>query len=291
MNGSSDELSRAYLDSLAIEWRHLNSAAATTECEIFGKKLSTPVMCAGMAHYDKLNPGGAVLFAEGAKAAGTAMFTGMTPDGELDKVIAVGAPAARIIKPFADRDRVLRLIEHDEKSGAAAFAMDIDHVFKKDGSIYDFFGDMLEPQTEETLRLYQSSTSLPFFPKGVLSVHDAEICARAGCKGIIISHHQNMFPWSVPPIKVLPEIKKAVGDSMTVLIDSNLDSGYDVFKALALGADGVFVGRPLRQSFADEGAEGVRKHIARMTDELRCCLARTGSPDIRHIDKNVIVRL
>ena len=291
MNGSSDELSRAYLDCLAIEWRHLDSCEATTECELFGRKLKTPILCGGMARYDALRDGGAVLFAEGAKAAGTAMFTGMTGDEEFERIIAAGAPAARIIKPFADREKVMSFIRHDEAHGAAGVAMDIDHVYRKDGGIQDFFGEMLEPQTKETLALWQSCTSLPFFAKGVLSVRDALLCAEAGIKGIIVSHHQNMFPWSVPPMKVLPEIRKAVGNSLTILIDCNFETGYDVFKALALGADGVFVARPLRPSFAENGAEGISAHIGRMTDELRACLARTASPDVRHIDPTVIVRM
>ena len=98
---SSDELQRAALDSYAIAWRHLESREATTACTLFGRALETPILCGGMAHYDKLHEGGAVAFAEGAKAAGTSMWTGMSSDEDHEKLIAVGAPAGRIIKPFA----------------------------------------------------------------------------------------------------------------------------------------------------------------------------------------------
>ena len=291
MTRTSDELQRAYLDSYAIAWRHLESREATTACKIFGKELKTPIMCGGMAHYEKMNEGGAVAFAEGAKAAGTSMWTGMSSDEDHERVIAVGAPAGRIIKPFADHERVIAHIRHDECCGAAAVAMDIDHVYKKDGSLYDFFGAPLESPTRAVLEEYQKCSSLPFFPKGVVSVRDAAICAEAGCAGIIISHHQNMFPWTVPPLKALQEIRKELGNALTILIDSDFETGYDVFKALAFGADGVFVARPMMPVFKEKGAAGVTEHINRMTDELRCCLARTASPDMYHIDPDVIVKL
>ena len=288
---SSDELQRAYLDSYAIAWRHLESGEAPTACTIFGKELKTPIMCGGMAHYENMHEGGAVAFAEGAKAAGTSMWTGMSSDEDHERVIAVGAPAGRIIKPFADHERVIAHIRHDERCGASAVAMDIDHVYKKDGSLYDFFGAPLESPTRAVLEEYRACSSLPFFPKGVVSVRDAAICAEAGCAGIIISHHQNMFPWTVPPLKALREIRRELGDSLTILIDGDFETGYDVFKALAFGADGVFVARPMMPVFKDKGAAGVAEHITRMTDELRCCLARTASPDIYHIDPDTVVKL
>lgn len=291
MNGNSDEIQRAYLDRFAIEWRHIGSCDATTECEVFGRKLATPVMCGGMAHYERMNEGGRVAFAEGAKAAGTAIFTGMSSNEELESVLAVGAPAGRIIKPFADRDKVVSLIRHDAVAGACAFAMDIDHVYKKDGSRYEFFGDPLEPQTEETLRLYAGCSDLPFYPKGILSVRDAEICAKAGCEGIIISSHQNMFPWCPPTLKVLREVKAALGNDLKIIVDSCFETGYDVFKALAFGADGVFIARSLREDFTAKGAEGVAAHINKVTDELRGCLAKTGSKDIYHIDPSCVVEI
>ena len=288
---TSDELQRACLDGYAIEWRHLESREASTACTIFGKKLATPIMLGGMAHYEKMREGGAPLFAEAAKRVGTSMWTGMSSDEDHEKVIAVGAPAGRIIKPFADHDRVIAHIQHDERCGAAAVAMDIDHVYKKDGSLYDFFGAPLESPTRAVLEEYRKCSSLPFFPKGVLSVRDAAICAEAGCAGIIISHHQNMFPWTVPPLKALQEIRRELGKTLTILIDSDFETGYDVVKALAFGADGVFVARPLMPLFKEKGPEGVAEQLSHMTDELRCCLARTASEDIYHIDPDVIVKL
>ena len=294
MAGNSDELNRAYLDSYAIEWRFLTEKpfnGASAVCELFGKKLSTPIMCGGMAHYDAMHPDGAAYFARCAQSAQTAMFTGMATNAELENVIATGVPCGRIIKPFEDRDYVISLMQHDEKAGAWAVSMDIDHAYKKDGSLCIFEGRPLATQTRVALEEYQKSISIPFLPKGVLSVHDAVICAEAGCKGIIISAHQNMFPWTYPPIKVLQEIRRELGRSVTVFVDSNLETGYDVFKALAFGADGVFVARPLRRLFIEKGPEAVAEHIKSMTGELTACMARTGAADIRSINPGCIREL
>lgn len=291
MNGNSDALTRAYLDRFAIAWRHLNPTAADTACTLLGKRLATPIMAGGMAHYQALHSGGAALFAQGVAAAGSAMWTGFCFNEEMEQIIASGAPAVRIIKPFADQDIVLRAIAHDAAAGAWAFAMDVDHAYDKKGGVSNFFGQPLAPQTRESLAEYAAASELPFFVKGVLSAHDAEICAKAGVAGIVVSHHQNMFPWSVPPLAVLPEIRKAVGEEMCVVVDCGMESGYDVFKALALGADAVCVARPLRNSFAEGGAEGVQAHLQRMTEELRVCLLRTGSSDPGHIDPSVLYPL
>lgn len=291
MAGSSDELTRSYLDRFAICWQHIGGCEATTETDFFGHRLKTPIMSGGMAHYQRLREGGAVEFARGVKDAGTVMWTGFCPDAEMEAIIAVGAPAVRIIKPFADEKLVLSHIEHDAKAGAAAFSMDIDHVFDKKGRIGEFFGHPYAPQTVESLGTYAHATDIPFVVKGVLSVEDACRCAEAGVQGILLSHHQNMFPWSVPPLAILPEVRKAVGKDMTIIADCGIETGYDAFKALALGADAVCIARPLRPVFTEGGPEAVCERIVKMTDELRLCLSKTASSDIRHIGPSVLKEL
>lgn len=290
MTGNSDELTRAYLDRFCIEWRFLETAEATTACTLFGKALATPIMLGGMAHYDRLQSGGAPLYAQAARLANTAIWTGFCTAQELEPVLAVGAPAARIIKPFANRDLVLEAIAHDKQAGACAIAMDIDHVYDKTGRCGTFFEQPLASPSRAALEEF-AHAGLPFYAKGVLSVQDAVLCAEAGAAGIVLSSHQNMFPWSIPPVKLLPEIRAAVGDRLTILADSGLATGYDVFKALAWGANGVFVVRPMIPLFREGGPQSVAARVESMTDELRVCLSRTGAKDICHIDPTVIREL
>ena len=178
MHGSSDELTRNYLDKFAICWQHIGGCEATTETEFFGHKLTTPIMSGGMAHYHRLREGGAVEFAQGVRDAGTVMWTGFCPDEEMEKIIDVGAPAVRIIKPFADENLVLKHIEHDAKAGAAAFSMDIDHVFDKKGRIGEFFGHPFVPQTVELAEAADALVGIVF--KGQIVIKEDQIRMHGG---------------------------------------------------------------------------------------------------------------
>ena len=95
------------------------------------------------------------------------------------------------------------------------------------------------------------------------------------------------MPYSIPPLMALPEIKKAVGNDITVLVDCGFESGMDVFKALALGADGVCVGRELMKALKG-GSEAMTRRIVEMTLELKTIMARTGSKSVKDIDPSVI---
>ena len=129
--------------------------------------------------------------------------------------------------------------------------MDIDHCFDSKGR-YDMVGDLpMRPKTTDQLREYVRRSTRPFIVKGVLSAADAKKCAQAGVKGIVVSHPHGILPGAVPPLMVLPEIRKAVGDQLTIFADCGFESGLDAFKALALGADGVMVGRELMKHLPD----------------------------------------
>ena len=173
-----------------------------------------------------------------------------------------------------------------------AVGMDIEHSLHSDDPEPDVvLGQPMRLPTTEELRRFIGSTRLPFFIKGALSVQDAVRALDLGCAGIILSHHNGITRWAVPPVSLLSEIRKAVGSGLLLIADGGMESGFDVFKALALGADAVTVGRPLMEPLKEKGPEGVAEQLSHMTDELRCCLARTASEDIYHIDPDVIVKL
>ena len=136
----------------------------------------------------------------------------------------------------------------------------------------------LKRQTKEDIRSYVEAADLPFIVKGVLSVSDALKCAEAGAKGIVISHHRGRMPFAIPPLMVLPEIKKALGDDcgMELFVDCGISSGADAYKALAMGAKAVSVGRAIMPGLASEGTEGVKKYVTAMNQELATIMGYTG---------------
>ena len=88
-------------------------------------------------------------------------------------------------------------------------------------------------------------------------------------------------------VMALPRIREAVGDRLIVIVDGGIETGFDAFKALALGADAVTVGKAIMPAIK-EGAESVCDTLEKMTKQLRAMMLRTGSPDLKHIDSSVI---
>lgn len=289
--GDSNQITRKYFDSLLIEMRHIDAVTPSTEIELYGETFSTPIMTAALSHLDNCRTDGAAEMARGAKAANALMWTGMGEDEELERITATGAKVVKIIKPHYDNSIILKKIEKAEELGVLAVGMDIDHAFDGKGQYDNVLGLPMAPKTLDEIKSFIKATKLPFIIKGVLSVQDALKCAEAGAKGIIVSHHHGIMDYAVPPLMILPEIVKALGDSMPVFVDCGIASGYDAFKAMALGASAVCVGRALMGPLADEGAEGVRRKITELTQELSGVMARTCTSDVRHIDPTLIRKL
>lgn len=98
--------------------------------------------------------------------------------------------------------------------------------------------------------------------KGILSAHDALKALEYGCDGIVVSNHGGrQIDGETASLDVLPEIVEAVKGRMTILFDSGIRTGADVFKAVALGADAVLVGRPWVYGMAHGGERGVRQYV------------------------------
>jgi isopentenyl diphosphate isomerase/L-lactate dehydrogenase-like FMN-dependent dehydrogenase len=248
-------------------------------------------MTAALSHMNKTHPDGMVEIARGAVAANAVMWSGMGDFSELEGIIATGARTIKITKPSADRDFLREKIAHAEKSGCIAIGIDIDHSFNGNGDYDNVFGTPLKAISLEELKDFVQMTQLPFIIKGVLSEADAYKCVDVGVKGIVVSHHHGIQQFSVPPLYILPRIKQAVGDDLKIFVDCGVNSGMDAFKALALGADAVCIGRALMEPLGKDGATGVKEKIEQMNRELATVMARTCSKDIGHIDPALIHRI
>ncbi len=286
--GDSNRITREYFDSLLIEMRHIDSLIPATTLELYGETFSTPVMTAALSHLDNSRPNGAVEMAKGAYDSNAILWTGMGEEAELEAIIATGARTVKIIKPHADNNVIYRKIEHAEKCGALAVGMDIDHAFDRKGKFDNVLGLPMSGKTLDEIKSFIRSTKLPFIIKGVLSEQDAAKCVEAGARGIVVSHHHGIMDYAVPPLMILPKISEVIRGSIPIFVDCGVSSGIDVFKALALGADAVCVGRTLMDALKEDGADGVKRKIETMTEELSGVMARTCSAGIKHIDPSVI---
>lgn len=287
-SSNPDTITRDYFDSLLLETRYIDSELPSTKMELFGEEFDTPIMTAALSHLHNPSDGMAI-YGKGAALANAVHWVGMGEDAELEGVVATGARSIKIIKPHADNKEVFRKIEHAVKVGCLAVGMDTDHAFNSIGGYDDVFGLPMKSKSVEELSEFVQAAGVPFIVKGVLSPRDAEKCVKAGCSGLVVSHHHGMVDYSVPPLMVLPEIVKAVGNEIPVFVDCGIISGMDAYKCLALGAKAVSVGRHLMPLLKD-GPEAVAQRIYEMNAELAGIMARTGVKSLDDMDPTVIHR-
>ncbi|MEN9844559.1 MAG: hypothetical protein RLZZ612_2388, partial [Pseudomonadota bacterium] len=139
-------------------------------------------------------------------------------------------------------------------------------------------------------QLEQPSTHrrLPVLLKGILHPDDARRARDVGAAGVIVSNHGGRtLDTALPTAWALPAIAQAVGADLAVLVDGGLRRGTDVFKALALGADAVLIGRPCLHGLAHAGAAGVAHVLRLLRDELDAAMALCGCATLAdiHIDR------
>lgn len=281
--GDSVRIARMYMDSLLVESRIVGAVRPDTAFRFLGETFEMPLMTAALSHLDLVS------MAEGAKQAGAPVSIGMGGNEEMGKVLATGAKVMKIIKPYADEREILSRIEYAEANGALAVGMDVEHAVNVDDAEDSLVvGMQMKQPTLAELEKYIRATKLPFFVKGVLSARDAVKCRDLGAAGVILSHHNGLLRFAVPPVMILPEIRKAVGHDLIVIADGGIESGFDAFKALARGADAVTVGKALMGPLKETGAEGVRDTLNKFAGQLRAMMIRTGTKDLKHMDPSVI---
>ena len=154
--------------------------------------------------------------------------------------------------------------------------------------IYQFSNPELTWSHLEHLR---GATELPILLKGILHPDDARQALEAGVDGIVVSNHGGrQVDGAIASLEALPAIADAVGEELTLLLDSGVRSGADVFKALALGADGVLLGRPYLWGLAHGGEEGVLAVLRGVLAELDLTIGLSGLKNIAEIGPDALSR-
>ncbi|MHB8507233.1 MAG: lactate 2-monooxygenase [Candidatus Dormibacteria bacterium] len=144
--------------------------------------------------------------------------------------------------------------------------------------------------TWDNLSMIRETTRLPILLKGVLHPDDATRAARVGVDGIIVSNHGGrQVDGAIGALDALEGVVAAVPDGFPVLFDSGIRSGADIFKALALGARAVLIGRPYMWGLAIGGEQGVSHALRCLLADLDLTMALSGCPSIREIARDSIV--
>jgi L-lactate dehydrogenase (cytochrome) len=143
----------------------------------------------------------------------------------------------------------------------------------------------------EHVKLIRKRWRGPLVIKGLLSAADARTAKNCGIDGIIVSNHGGrQLDCSIAPLRALPPILDAIGSGMAVMLDGGIRRGTDILKALALGADFVFLGRPFLFAAVAGGEPGVRHAIELLSTEISRDMALLGINDLAKIDPTLIAQ-
>lgn len=287
--GNGIRLNRQYLDSLTIEMRVIDAIPASTEMNLFGRSFATPIMTGAMSGIAAICTNPLVETAKGVLSAGAVNWVGIGENDELKAIIDTGVSTVKIIKPYRNHDLIFAKLADAERIGAFAVGMDICFAFGGKREDMVFRADIMGPKTLADIQGFVQATKLPFILKGILSERDAAKALEAGVSAIVVSTSGGyVLDYAVPPLKVLPRIAKIVQGRIPIFVDGGICRGTDVFKALALGANGVLIGRALLAGLAVGGAEGVQKVISGMNEELRRVMSLAGCKSLEEITSDLI---
>lgn len=261
---------------------------------IYGHEISIPVLASSLSGVINSMGGSisenefAFAILEGSKNAGTLGLIGNTADDgeeltgvEAVKKVGLGIP---IFKPQKN-ERLLQLIKLGEDAGAIAVGVDLDGVGSAN---WEKKGKPLYRKSVSDLRELVDSTHLPFIAKGIMSVEDAMDAMDAGVRGIDVSNHGGRILDSTRGVaEVLPEISEALKGKITITTGGGVRTGFDVMKMLALGANGVLIGRDMIRAAVGGGPEGIKLHFDYLRSDLKRGMVMTGCKSIDDINYRI----
>ncbi|GFU40351.1 hydroxyacid oxidase 1 [Trichonephila clavipes] len=289
----------------------------TVETTVLGQKIKFPVGIAPTAGQAIYHPEGDYGPVRGAARMGVIMTLNSLSVVPLED-IAASVPFGTVLwmqtYMYFSRDTVIDIVKRAERSGFQALVVTIDEPFDFDikcNSRHRFFHEKLSPLrtpniksgnitidptvTFEDITWLSRITTLPIVAKGILSGEDAIKVLKAGASAIIVSNHGGReLDGTIPTIIALPEVVEAVNSldpSIEVYIDGGIRSGYDVLKAIALGARAAFIGRPIIWGLTMGGAEGVAKVLGILKQEFTEAMIHAGVSSPDQITESSIVSL
>jgi lactate 2-monooxygenase len=137
----------------------------------------------------------------------------------------------------------------------------------------------------------REQTRLPILLKGIVHDEDAKRAVEAGVDGLVVSNHGGrQVDGAIGALDALPAIREVVGGDLPVLFDSGIRTGADVFKALALGANAVCLGRPFVWGLALDGQAGVEQVLRCLLAEFDLTLALSGYTTVEQVDRGALTR-
>jgi len=296
-----------------------------TRLRLAGQVLPHPFLLAPVAHQRLAHPDAEVATARAAEATGTCLVASTLSSQPLEAIAQAAGSGARWFQLYLQPERAHTrdLLARAEGAGFSAIVLTLDASIQlpsrsalaagfvlppectaanlagyppsapaplrpDDSRIFQ--GAMRHAPTWDDLQWLLSATRLPVWVKGVLHPEDARQLQAAGAAGVIVSNHGGRSLDGAPAsLSMLPAVRAAVGADFPVLLDGGIRSGQDAFKALALGADAVLIGRLQTYALAVAGALGVAHLLTLLQEELQACMAQAGCAALADITPDALV--
>ncbi|KAI3775151.1 hypothetical protein L1987_49720 [Smallanthus sonchifolius] len=286
---------------------------------ILGYKTSAPIMIAPTSMHKLAHPEGEILTAKAAAACNVIMGLSFSSTCTIEEV-ASSCNAVRFFQLYMYKRREISalMVKRAELNGFKAILLTVDTP-KLGRREADIKNKMISPQLKnfeglvstevddsegsnleafasrnldssfswKDIAWLKSITKLPILIKGVLTRKDAIKAVEVGVEGVIVSNHgARQLDYTPATINALEDVVLAVQGRIPVLFDGGIRRGTDVFKALALGAQAVMIGRPIVYGLAAKGEYGVKRVIEMLKDELELTMALAGCPTLNDITRN-----
>ena len=280
--------------------------------ELLGQKCSAPIVLAPVAAQRLAHPEGEVASARAAASTGLIYCLSTRSTADLGEVAdAAGGRLWFQLYVHRDRDRVARILERAGGAGyeCVVLTADLPTAGRRERELRHGLLDLPEGVTLAThldgpvaerqkpepggwdpsltwtdLAWMLECARLPVLVKGVLTAEDARLASEHGAEGIVVSNHGGRQLDGVLPTAVaLDELRDAAPRDLVVLVDGGVRGGLDIFRALALGARAVMIGRPYVWALSAGGEEAVRALLEETVAELRVVMASTGCRRVEEI--------
>ncbi|SRR5690554_6880453 len=300
--------------------RLVDVSTIDTSVALFGARYAVPIFCAPCGAQQAFHPEGEVAVARAARAKNTLQILSTVTNRSVEDVASArGAPIWFQLYPTSDWNVTRAMIRRAEAAGCTALALTVDIParnmeasarLRRDTNrecMSCHTGDawstkaMFAGVNMSRLRMgsagltwdyvdrLKDSTSMKVLVKGIVTADDALIALERGVDGIIVSNHGGRAEASgVSSIESLQEVVPAVQGRVPVLVDSGFRRGTDIFKALAIGADAICIGRPYLWGLGAFGQSGVERVLDILTRELEIVMAQMGAANLAEISARSI---
>ncbi len=307
--------------------RLVDTTGLDTQVELFGTRWPTPIALAPVSSLRAFHPDADLAVARAAKARNhLEIMSTLSTTAVEDIMRAREAPVWFQLYPTSDLSITRALVKRAQAAGCPVVVLTVDNttsigretlararfVDKRDctachvpgvGSTYRtkpmFEGldvsklrsSLTDHLTWDFVHRLQDMTTMQVVLKGVVTAEDAALALENRVAGVIVSNHGGRSEESVrSTIESLPEVVEVLRGRMPVLVDSGFRRGSDIFKALALGADAVCVGRPYAWGLAAFGQPGVERALEILKAELETVMRSVGAPSIASMRKGFVLR-